>query len=273
MVGGFQSATGEISAEEYSAHPNVYTVGATWLVKSLALENAGLDPYIFAGELKQPQVAGGKVELAADGWGLLQDRQVERFLIASMALDQWAPGDEDPFNFPGGARILAEPRRQQAGLRGQAEHPLQEERRRVSRKPGAPCRWCSGPRRPTCAGSSSRSPPPAATPGQYDLEFVGTPTGPTGTLTVLQTWNLNTTSPTPRSPSIPAGYDLIGLRVVRTSEAKRAPHVRVSITDIKVGNLATSEPYTLNQAFTALFGIMGTASNTSRRQQHERAPV
>ena len=273
MVGGFQSATATISPTEYNAHPAIYTVGATWIVKDLALENAGLNPYIFGGELKQPQVAGGAVELAADGWGLLQDRQVERFLIASMALDQWAPGDEDPFNFSGGARILAEARanrlifevkrkthfkRNDAGQPGTWRSvPL------VFWAPKTPLRWIKFTIKATGRGM-----------GQYDLELVGTPTGPSGPLTVLQTWNLNNNlSDASKSFQIPAGYDLIGLRMTRSSEAKRPPHVRVSIMDIKVGSLATSEPYTLNQAFTALFGKMGTDSTSDRCQQHECGPV
>jgi microcystin-dependent protein len=262
MVGGFQSATATISPAEYNANPSIYSVGATWIVKDLALENQGLNPYIFGGELKQPQVAGGVVELAADGWGLLQDRSIERFLVASMALDQWAPGDEDPFKFPGGARIKAEVRaarlvfevkrkthftRNDAGQPGTWRSvPL------VFWAPKTDLRWIKFQINATGRSMS-----------QYDLELVGTPTGPTGTLTVLQTWNLNNNLvDAVKSFAIPAGYDLIGLRVVRSSEAKRAPHVRVTISDVKVGSLATSEPYTLNQAFTALFGMMG-ASSTS----------
>jgi microcystin-dependent protein len=262
MVGGFQSATASISPTEYNTHTSIYTVGATWIVKDLALETAGLNPYIFGGELKQPQVAGGVVELAADGWGLLQDRNIERFLVASMALDQWAPGDENPFNFPGGARIKAEVR---------AARLVFEVKRKTHftrNDAGQPGTWRSVPLvfwAPKTAlrwitfkiNATGRS------MSQYDLELVGTPTGPTGALTVLQTWNLNNNlADAVKSFQIPAGYDLIGLRVVRSSEAKRAPHVRVTISDVKVGSLATSEPYTLNQAFTALFGMMGASSTT-----------
>jgi hypothetical protein len=261
MVGGFQSASGVISAEEYSLHSDVYGVGATWLVKDRRLEAAGLDPYIFGGELKKPELGGGVAQLAADGWGLLQDRQVERFLVASMAYDQWAPGDTDPFHFTGGARIQAEVKRA-ALVFTVARHTSFKKN-----DAGQPDKWRSVPLvfwapktnlrwiKFTLKATGRNMAP-------YDLELVGTPTGPSGPLTVLNVWNItNKTDDVVRTHQIPDGYDLVGLRVVRTIEAKRVPHARVRITDLKIGSLATDDNFTLTEAYAALFGMMGTVSN------------
>lgn len=260
MVGGFQSATGTISPDEYNAHPEVYSVGTTWLVKSLALEAAGLPPYIFGGELKQPQPSSGTVTLAADGWGLLQDRQVERFLLASMAVDQWAPGDERPFNYPSSARIVAEVKGQR--LVFTIDHDKSFKRNDA----GQPNVWRSAPLVFWAPKMNLRwikftIKATARNINPYDLELVGTPTGPTGNLTVLKTWNLNNQNTDATfSFQIPDGYDLIGLRMIRSSEAKKPPHARVVVDDVIVGALAPGQPFTLNQAFATLFSFMGAST-------------
>jgi hypothetical protein len=116
------------------------------------------------------------------------------------------------------------------------------------------------------------------TPAGYNSGTVG---NPTETFTVLDpapggndrrfTVNIGRTPAGPSTSSgnfkmsgtisyqIPPSYDLIGLRVIRDTETKKAEHRRWTLRQVKVGALATSAAYYLHNAYIDLFSLMGAA--------------
>lgn len=91
IAGGYISATGVIPQEEVVSFPNIYKQGATWKVFDHHTGRC-----VFAGVLHDLEGEAGQMVLAADGWGKRADREIERVLLMSSSLDDWAMGDQEP---------------------------------------------------------------------------------------------------------------------------------------------------------------------------------
>jgi hypothetical protein len=254
LAGGLISLTGTISEDEKNAHPEIYRQGAVWLVYDLFTQQ-----YVMAGDLRDVAVSGGVASLTADGWGKRADTQIERFLLSNANLELWFAGDQDPLNFPGTARIYSQ-------VWGNSL--LFEVNRFTSFKKNAnnkPAKWDGAgrffwaPRTPLkwIHFDIAKTRNDAA----YTLELVGTPTGPSGPLTVIQTWSLGAAGPSTVDYAIPGSYDLVGLRVSRSSEIKKAPHRRFMLRHLQIGAVATSTAFSIGDAYVELFDRLGATSD------------
>jgi hypothetical protein len=248
--GGFQSATGYVAKSFYQAHPSAFSAGSRWVAID---QRTG--QVIFSGRLKQAADGPGVVYLSADGDGLRFEKRFERLLFASQATDQWAPGDEDPFEFDRSGRF-------EVKVRG--NHLVFEVPRFTSfrkNRAGKPSAWYSAPLvfwAPKVDIRWVRFDVEVSGPSMsaYDLELVGIDEGPVGKVVVIDSWALGQRSRTV-DRKVPAGYDLVGLRLKRSTQVKKAPHNRVVLSNVYVGSIASETVYTLDKAFKELFSRAG----------------
>lgn len=91
-VSGFASLDGVIERERAADQPDVYTDGAQWLVI-----DSETDEIVAAGDLFDPGISGGVAVLRADGWGKRLERTVDRYLLQNRDYSQWSESSGDPF--------------------------------------------------------------------------------------------------------------------------------------------------------------------------------
>ena len=255
--GGFAAASGSISPAEFAAGSAHYRLGAEWRVYDTV---AG--QYIWGGDLRDPESSAGVVTLTADGWGKRGDRFVDSLLFEDQNIDHWISGDQEPL--PGqpignayhpNARINAE-------VIG--DKLVFTVRRFVNFHPNSlPAHtgmyyWLPGVNLKRIEFDIAKN----ANAPAYTLQLVGTATGPTGALSVITSWSLDAGGPTSVNYSIAGSYDLIGLRIVRTTAVKHARHRRFQIKNLKVGGIATTSVYTVADGMLELFTRMGVASTS-----------
>ena len=247
VAGGFSSATGVISLAEYNLNPTMYSMGSTWLVWDDELPG-GSGP-IWAGELNDPEKkADGSVVLTAEGWGKRGDADAKDFIILSYDFDDWQSGDQEPLNYRGKDQISVN-----SGKR--LIFKIDKETQFKKNNGGNPSFWWNGMFR-FVAGIDWRfisfNIEKTHSDSNYTLELV-TGSGPTGTLTILDSWSLGPGGPTAVSRNIPSGSDLVGLRLVRSTETKHAPKRRFMIYDVHLGAISLDETFTLEEAFNELY--------------------
>jgi microcystin-dependent protein len=280
MAGGYIQASGVISEDEYNTNPTIYTTGAWWYV-----QNAYTNEYVFAGRLREPVAGPGQYALIADGAGKLSDSQVERFLVMSYSYDLWAQADVEPFTIlesPPNKPNPSNPvqgytnwKRLQLDILGDSIRWLIPKHTSFKRNhAGNPARWesmavCWTPLTDLryVAGDIVKY----KDDNHYDLELVAM-TGPSGSPTVLATYSMGVAGPNSFAEQIPAGYDMIGLRLVRDQTAKRAPMRRFRIKNLHVGSIATSETFTLTNVFEHIFSRLGIAGSSVESSTQSAIP-
>lgn len=100
----------------------------------------------------------------------------------------------------------------------------------------------------------------------YVLELLGA-TGPSGNLTLIDSWSLGPKGPKQVNKSLTGDYDLLMLRVKRTTEARTDKAFRLNLRDLRVRHLATGDDYTVSQVMEDLFqkagaGVGGVEEST-----------
>lgn len=255
IVGGYKAVSGAISEAEYLSRTGLYTMGSTWLIKDTITSK-----YIWGGDLRDPEVQpDGSVLIAADGWGKLADSSSGTFLVLSYSLENWQPLDADPFppsydGFnkihvrKGGNRFVFRVRRKTHFRRNNAGAPVKWFNGMARWVPGVPLKYISFDIVKSKADVD------------YDLELVGS--NALGPLTVIASWSMGPAGPTTVQSLAGVGYELLGLRIARTTQVKRARRRRFVIKKIHLGSIATAETFTLNQMYTALFPLMGVPTTT-----------
>jgi hypothetical protein len=258
LEGGFQSATGTIPVAEYQANTTLYRQGAQWVVRE-----ARSGKFIFGGYLKDVAPTSDEVTLAADGWGLDSQRQVERFLLANANVDSWTVVEGDPFP----DNWVENTRRFEISITNnqiQFRVPRHTSFKRLA--PGNPPDWPSSPvvfwapRLPVdekLRWIKFRFNKLSKDGNNYDLELVGTPTGPTGQLSVIRKWNAGPQGSEDIDYLIPGQWDLIGFRLVRITATENAKPLVLRISGLQIGSVALEDEFRLNEAMAAVFSHMG----------------
>jgi hypothetical protein len=94
FAGGWKGAKGKISLAEFEGWRNVYVAGA-----ELFVWERTTGTLLFRGELTEPTVAGGSVDLSARGPGTLLDKDAPRLLFSVQGGAEWLEGGGDPFDY------------------------------------------------------------------------------------------------------------------------------------------------------------------------------
>ena len=246
--GGFTAATGNISEAEYTSHTALYQMGTTWLVKDDVTAE-----YIWAGQLNDPEVLDdGSVILTADGWGKLSDTSSGYFLLLSYNLESWVMGDQEPLSYN-----LSDKYNVKIGGNTIA-WVIDKETAFKRNDLGNPAEWWSGAFRYTPGNDiryiSFSIEKPKNMP-DYKLQIVKG-TGPSGALTVVQQWTLDAGAPSSVTQAITAGSDMVGIRVLRTTQAEQAEVRRVAVKNVHIGSYIQSDTIELDDAFSLLFDEM-----------------
>ena len=255
IAGGYISATCVIDEDEYNAHTGLYQMGTRWRVRD---PDNGQFP--FMGYIWDPAVSGGRVVITAEGDGKRADKDISRYLLQTQSMDVWYPGDQEPFDtgrqderfhlevLDRAVRWLVLPntsfRRTQAGL------PAQWQSTVVAWFPSIDVRFLGF----TLDKSRDNS--------NYDLQ-VFRANGPQGALTHVQTWDLGAGTPDgDYTVSIPAGSDMVLIRIRRTTTRKRSRRFRLVLKNLRVGSVATSDTFQLDDFYADFFTRMGAASTS-----------
>lgn len=250
IPGGPANAAGSISRTEYNANIGAYTRGQTWLIK-----DTDTNQFIWGGYLRDPVISTDQVDLVADGFAKIADKVDDgSFLVLSYDMSQWTAGDAEPLTYNGTDKIAVEVerrvkftvKRKTPFKRNTAGNPTKWQNGVYRWVPGVPIKYIA-----FSIGKSHND-------TKWSLEVVNA-TGPTGALTVLATISLAAGGPTDFSLVIPdaSAKDLIGVRLIRTDETKKAKKRRFSIRQLRIGSLATSDVYTMQQLFTEVFTRLG----------------
>lgn len=217
FVGGFQSlesssggqvsCRGEISLEHYLENRLVYTAGSKWVVSRG--ESADVQ---FVGDLTEPSVNQGRVEITARGCAIEAEREIRSRLYATRGFEASEPADSEPHEYAVNKHIEVDIRPGRIKWRPQKDFAYSG-----GEMSGAILHWEPGQR---LSRSDFRIKKSENDSGwEFVLSGVNTEDDGVGaTLTELETWDLGVANPdgTDIEYQVPGDYDLlyIGLRKV-----------------------------------------------------------
>ena len=202
------------------------------------------------------------MEISSKGWGAEADWLVERFMIQSQNLDQWAPGNDPPFDYDLNARmpVIIEGERITWDINKNIAFRKNKNGIPSERISTSVVTWTPRNDQRYIEFDIYK---PRGDMGEYQLQvFVAK--GPAGPANVIRSINLGTEVPGNVTEQLPAGFDLLGIRLRRTSEVKKAKRRRVSIKNLKWGSIWRGGTYTLADAFGGVLHTHGRERGIER---------
>lgn len=259
---GGVSLTGKVSLQTYLRNPLAYTAGGEWY--ATRAETAGIDAW---GELTEPAIRGGIVELTARGPAHQAERESQGRLYQSRTYEDWEAADSDPHEYASNKHIEVIVKKGQVKFRPEKDFAYSggEQAGVVFWEPADHLTRVSFKIKKTEDDSG------------WELVLYGANVEEDGigaSLTELETWGLGAGNPdgTLVEEDIGGDYDLIRLSLRKVGAGTPSDPPRFWVTKLRVFGAASDDDYSVSDLVRDICAILGWDDSEVRENSYPILP-